>query len=366
MKHVLPCALALLCACPQGEEKKPEEPEEADALDFTRHQDALKYVRIEAVKKETIRPQIVLPGKIGFDEDKTQRVAAPIDGRVHALRVKLGDRVKAGTPLIELSSPQVAQLQSDLRKAEEDATIAKKNFERAKTLMPDGAVSAKDYAQAESDQRKSEAEIQRVRSQLSVLGIADHATVIATLQAQVPGAVVERNVLPGQEVRADSANPLLTVSDLSSVWAQADVYEADLSLVDPGDLVEVRVPAYPDDVFKGKVIYVGDVVDPQMRTVKVRCAIANPDGKLKPEMFATVKVDAGEDLSTILVPSAAVLTNGDKNEVVASSADHKFRVRQVKVGPEIEGRVRVYEGLKEGEVIVTKGALFARQEIRDQ
>jgi cobalt-zinc-cadmium efflux system membrane fusion protein len=358
--------LLFLCACPASEEKKTEEAEEADSLDFSKHQDALKYVRIEAVKKETIRPQIQLPGKISFDEDHTQRVAAPIDGRVHALRVKLGDKVKAGTPLIELSSPQVAQMQSDLRKAEEDAAVAKKNYERAKSLLNDGAISAKDFAQAEADQRKSEAEVQRVRSQLAVLGISDHATVIASLSAQVPGAVVERNVLPGQEVRADSAQALLTVSDLSQVWALADVYEADLSLVDPGDQVEVRVPAYPDDVFKGKVIYVGDVVDPTMRTVKVRCAIANPDGKLKPEMFAQVKVDAGEDLSTILVPSAAVLTNGDKNEVVASSADHKFRVRQVKVGPEMDGRVRVYEGLKEGEVIVTRGALFARQEIRDQ
>jgi cobalt-zinc-cadmium efflux system membrane fusion protein len=364
-------ALLLLCciglsACPAAEEKKPEDPEEADSLDFSKHQDALKYVRIEAVKKETIRPQIALPGKISFDEERTQRVASPIDGRVHSLKVKLGDKVKAGMPLIELSSPQVAQLQSDLRKAEEDAAVAKKNHERAKSLLQDGAISAKDFAQAEADLRKTEAEVQRVRSQLTVLGIGDHAAIIASLSAQVSGAVVERNVLPGQEVRADSALSLVTVSDLTQVWALADVYEADLSLVDPGDNVEVRVPAYPDEVFKGKVIYVGDVVDPTMRTVKVRCAIANSELKLKPEMFANVTVDAGEDLSTILVPAAAVLTNGDKSEVVASSADHKFRVRQVKVGPEIEGRVRVYEGLKEGEVIVTKGALFARQEIRDQ
>jgi cobalt-zinc-cadmium efflux system membrane fusion protein len=353
-----------LIACTQPEETKPDEAR--DSIDFAQHQSALKYVRLEPVKKETIRPSLDLPGKIAFDEDHTQRVAVPIDGRVHALRVKLGDKVKVGTPLIEVSSPQVAQMQSDLRKAEEDATIAKKNFERAKQLQADDAVSAKDYAQAEADQRKSEVEVTRVRSQLAVLGISDHATVVATLTAQIAGAVVERNVLPGQEVRADGANPLLTVSDLTHVWALAEIFEADLSLVDPGDKVEIRVPAWPDDVFKGEVAYVGDVVDPTARTVKVRCLIANPDLKLKPEMFAKVKVDAGEDLSTILVPSAAVLANGDKTEVVASGPDHKFRVRAVKVGNEIDGRVRVYEGLQEGDIIVTRGALYARQEIRDQ
>jgi cobalt-zinc-cadmium efflux system membrane fusion protein len=350
-----------------NEEKKPAgESPTGDPLDFATNPDALKYVQVASVKREKIRPQISLPGKIAFDEDHTQRVAAPIDGRVHQLKVKLGDKVKVGTPLIELTSPQVAQLQSDLRKAEEDATIAKKAFDRAKALKADDAISGKDYAQAEADQRKSEAEMQRVRAQLLVLGIGDRASVIATLSAQVAGTVVERNVLPGQEVRADSAQPLLTVADLGTVWATGEIYEADLSLVDPGDKVEVRVPAWPDDVFKGEVVYVGDVVDPVARTVKVRCAIANPKLMLKPEMFATVKVDAGEELNAILLPSEAVLTNGDRTEVVARGDDKHFEVRPVKVGTEVDGRVRVYDGIKEGEVVVTKGALFARQEIRTQ
>ncbi len=354
--------------CSSKEEKPKEEVPESEGIDFRNHQDSLKYVQIEAVKVETIRPSLNLPGKITFDEDHTQRIASPIDGRVHSVLHKLGDKVKAGTPLIELTSPQVAQLESDLRKAEEDQMVAKKSLERAKALQADGAVSAKEFAQIEADQRKAEAEVARVRAQLGVLGISDKASIIASLSSQVAGAVVERNVLPGQEVRADAAQPLMTVSDLSKVWALADVYEADVSLVDPGDPAEVKVPAYPDDVFKGQVVYVGEVVDPTSRTVKVRLEFPNSEFKLKPDMFANVKIDAAEDLKCIMVPTAAVLTNGDRSEVVAASADKPdvFKIRTVKVGSELEGKVRIYEGLKEGDRIITKGALFMKQEIRDQ
>lgn len=355
--------------CGSSEEKAKEAPPEAEGLDFRNHQESLKYVQMETIKLETIRPSLNLPGKIAFDEDHTQRIASPIDGRVHAVLHKPGDKVKAGQPLLELTSPQVAQLQSDLRKAEEDHAVAKKALERAKALQADGAVSAKDFAQIDADTRKTEAELNRVRSQLGVLGIGgDYASILASLSSQVSGAVVERNVLPGQEVRADAAQALMTVSDLSTVWATADVYEADVSLVDPGDPAEVKVPAWPDEVFHGQVAYVGEVVDPTSRTVKVRMSIANPDFKLKPEMFANVKIDAAEDLKCIMVATAAVITNGDRSEVVAASAaePNLFKIRPVKVGTEINGKVRIYDGLKEGDRVITKGALFARQEIKDQ
>jgi cobalt-zinc-cadmium efflux system membrane fusion protein len=360
--------LGCASSCSKNEPEHKDEPNENEGLDFRNHQESLKYVTIEGVKMVTIRPSLNLPGKIAFDEDHTQRIASPIDGRVHAVLHKLGDKVKPGQALIELTSPQVAQLESDLRKAEEDSQVAKKSLERAKALQADGAVSAKEFAQIEADQRKSEAEVARVRSQLGVLGISDHASIIASIASQVTGAVVDRNVLPGQEVRADAAQALMTVSDLSTVWALADVYEADVALVDPGDPAEVKVPAYPDDIFKGQVAYVGEVVDPTSRTVKVRMSIANAEMKLKPDMFANVKIDAAEDLKCITVPTAAVLTNGDRSEVVAASADKPdvFKLRPVKIGSEMDGNVRIYEGLKEGDRIITKGALFMKQEIRDQ
>jgi cobalt-zinc-cadmium efflux system membrane fusion protein len=183
------------------------------------------------------------------------------------------------------------------------------------------------------------------------------------LRAQVAGTIVERNVLVGQEVRADQATPLLTVSNLDTVWVQGDAYEQDLSLVAVGDDVTIRVPAYPGQTFPGKVAYVGDVVDPATRTVKVRCVADNKSRKLKPEMFAKVDVLNAPDRKLVLVPAQAVLNEGEKTIVIVASEGNVFRARRVDVGPEAEGRVRVLDGLRPGEKIVTDGAIFMKREL---
>jgi cobalt-zinc-cadmium efflux system membrane fusion protein len=362
---LLVSSLALLSCRSEAEPAAATEAKKKTLVDFRDNPETMRYLALETVKVEDLELPLSLSGRIAFDEDKTQRVASPIDGRVHQLKVKLGEVVKAGQPLIEISSPQVAQLLSDLKKAEEDHAVAEKSYARAKQLREDGAVSEKDFAQAGADLNKSDAELGRVRLQLRVLGISDTGSVLGTLHAEVAGRVVERNVLAGQEIRADAAQPLLTISDLTSVWAVAEVYEQDLSLVKVGDPVEVRVPAWPDQVFPGKVQHIGEVVDPTSHTVRVRCAIANEGLELKPDMFATVAVKSGGGQRGILVPTAAVLASGEKYEVVAAQGKAGFAVRRVRVGSELDGRVRVVAGLSEGDVIVTRGALFARQELQD-
>ena len=357
--------LVSLSACRDAPISEAKAAASEEGVDFRRSPDALKYLHLEVVKSELTRPTVSLPGRVVFDEERTQHVASPIDGRVHLVHVKLGDKVKAGDALIELSSPQVAQLLSDLQKAEQDRIVAEKALARARQLHADGAVSEKDLGQAEADSKKNVAEVQRVRAQLKALGISDSGSILATLHAEVAGAVVEKTVLPGQEVRADAAAALLTVSDLTQVWVNAELYEQDLSLVELNEAVEVKVPAWPEDIFPGKVVYVGDVVDPVTHTVKVRCSVSNSAFKLKPEMFATVRLTASTEKAALLVPSSAVLANGDRNEVVAAIGDGNFKVHSVKVGSEVDGRVQIYEGLKEGDVVVTRGALFARQEIKE-
>jgi cobalt-zinc-cadmium efflux system membrane fusion protein len=176
--------------------------------------------------------------------------------------------------------------------------------------------------------------------------------------------VVERNVLVGQEVRGDAAQALLTITDLSTVWVLADVYEQDLALVTTGAEVAVRVPAYPNETFTGKVLYVGDVVDATTRTVKVRCVVPNLDGRLKPEMFAKVDLHDDGTHPTLRVPDKAVLLDGDKSEVVLA-VKGKFRLRTVHTGPEVDGYIRILDGLEPGDVVVTEGALFIKRELQD-
>src|SRR5262249_45486780 len=154
---------------------------------------------------------------------------------------------------------------------------------------------------------------------------------------------------------------LLTVSSLDTVWVMADAYEQDLGLVQVGDAVSVRVPAYPGEKFAGKVGNVADVVDPTSRTVKIRCLVPNLDHRLKPEMFARVEVRGGTRHPVILIPAQAVLSDGDRWLVIVATEGNTFRARRVAAGAELEGQVRVLGGLTPGEKIVTEGAIFMKR-----
>lgn len=324
----------------------------------------LKYIKVEVAENTDAAPSIRLTGRVTFDEEHTQRVASPIDGRVTKVLVQLGDTVKRDQPLVQMSSARAAELQADAQKAQQDLSIAEKALDRTAKLKVEGAISDKEAAQVEADFRKAKADSARTGAQLRSLSLsASDPGVSASLRSQIPGTVVERNILVGQEIRADGSAPLLTISDLSTVWVQADVYEQDLGLVAQGGSVNVRVPAYPGEAFPGKIDHVGEVLDPVSHTVKLRCVIPNPGNRLKPEMFAKIEfTDVGQQ-KTILLPSKSILTDGDRTKVIVASEGNVYRQRVVVVGPEIEGKVRIQSGIKPGEKIVTDGAIFLKREM---
>jgi cobalt-zinc-cadmium efflux system membrane fusion protein len=360
------CALAAACSKGRGEEGGGTE----KAHDFVKYDPGhvpLDFIKIVTVEEVSGATAVSLPGRVTFDEDHTQRVASPIDGRAIGILVKLGDKVKSGQPLIQLSSPNVGLVQADAQKALSDLTLSEKSIERVHKLQAEGAVADKEVAAAESDLRKAHSDYGRAQVQLKALGLsASDPAVNASLRAQIPGVVVERNVLVGQEIRADQASSLLTVSSLDNVWVLADAYEQDLGLVGEGDVVAVQVPAYPGEKFAGRVGNVADVVDPASRTVKVRCLVPNPGHRLKPEMFARVEVRSSGTHKVIMVPSQAVLADGDRSLLIVATEGNTFRARRVEVGPEIDGKVRVLGGITPGEKIVTEGAIFMKREIESQ
>jgi len=365
--------LAVLCAaaaCNKGHTEEAAGGGVENPRDFVRYDPGhvpLDFIKIVTVAESSGATAVSLPGKVTFDEDHTQRVASPIDGRAVSILVKLGDKVRPGQPLVSLSSPNVGQIQADAQKALSDLSLAEKSSERVHKLKEDGAVSEKEVAQVEGDLRKARSDYGRASVQLKALGISpSDPAVNAALRAQIGGVVVERNVLVGQEVRADQATALLTVSSLDTVWVLADAYEQDLGLVEEGDIVSIQVPAYPGEKFAGKVTHVGDVVDSATRTVKIRCVVPNPGHRLKPEMYAKVEVRDNGRRKVILVPSKAVLSEGDKSIVIVATEGNVFRARRVDVGPEVDGQVRVLGGLVPGEKIVGEGAIFMKREIESQ
>jgi cobalt-zinc-cadmium efflux system membrane fusion protein len=351
------CTDAAKPPAPAGKDTAPE------GLTLDPSAPALKFVKIEELKPSDAAPNISLTGRVTFDEDRTQRVATPIDGRATAILVKLGDHVKPGQSLIELSSPQVGQLQADAQKTQQDLMVAQKTVDRVHKLKVDGAVSDKEVGQAEADLQKAKSDVGRASAQLRSIGIsASDPAVAVAVRAQVAGTVVERNVLVGQEVRADATTPLMTVTNLDTVWVNADVYEQDLGLITSGAVVNVTVPAYPGETFPGTVAHLGEVVDPTSRTVKLRCVVPNPGGKLKPEMFAKIALADAQGKQVLVIPARAVLNEAGKFRVIVVDGN-TFRPVSVDVGPEVDGHVRVLSGLKAGDKVVTDGALFLKHDL---
>ena len=324
----------------------------------------LDYIKTETVAESDTPVFISTTGRVTFDEENTQHVGSAVSGRVAAVKARLGEQVQVGQALVELSSPEVAQLQSDVKKAQQDLDLARKAAQRAHRLMRDGAISDKEVAQADAELMKARADVERGRAQFIALGIRGTDPMVrGALYARVAGTVVERNVLVGQEVRGDAGEPLMTITNLDTVWVQADVYEQDLGQVSPGANVRVRVPAYPGETFAGKIVYVGDVLDPQSRTVKVRCEVANASRKLKPEMFARVELEYPTPTQALYIPTQALVTDGETTRVIVVQDKRRLTPRVVQVGPEINGKQRVLHGLTAGEVIVTEGAIFLQNAV---
>jgi cobalt-zinc-cadmium efflux system membrane fusion protein len=361
-------ALWILASCGSGAEHSPatEVAPERGVVRIAANDPQRGFIKIEPVEESAAAGGLSLTGRVAFDEDHTQRLASPIDGRVTKLFVEPGDSVKAGQRLLELSSPDVGRLQAEAQKAFQDLAVAQKSLDRVHKLRVDGAVSDKDLIQVEADYSKAKSDVARSGAQLKSLGISPSDPVVdAALHAQITGTVVARSVLVGQEVRGDSADALVTITNLDTVWVLADVYEQDLGLIHKGDSVTLRTLAYPDEIFEGTVGYVGDVVDAQSRTVKIRCIFPNREHRLKPEMFVKVDVRNVAGKKVVVIPSTAVINHGEVSRTIVALEGNTFQARNVDVGPEHDGKVRLLGGLRVGERIVTDGALFLENELRD-
>lgn len=323
------------------------------------------HIKVETVTEDEAPVYITTTGRVGVDEDRTQHIAAPVNGRVQAVLVRLGDKVRPGQAVVELASTDVAQLQADVKKAQQDLDVASKSLARAKRLHGDGAVADREVLQAQADFAKARTDVDQGQAHLKALGLNPSGPAVrAALYARVAGTVVQRNVMLGQEVRADATEPLMTITDLDTLWVTADVFERDLSHAAVGAMVQVEVPAYPGKSFPGTVTYVGDVIDAASRTVKVRCVVPNPHHKLKPEMFAKVHIDQQRTERALYVPVQALLHDGPQTQVLMVRDDKVVETKAVRTGNLVDGRQQITDGLRSGDVIVTDGALFLQHAMR--
>ena len=377
MRLVSGCVLLAVLVGGCGEGGKTEAVQPADktkpAGEANHAPEVRSQIVVEEVQLKPIAGELSLPGKVQYSEDRYAKVSSPLVGRVVEVRAKLGDKVAAGQVLLSLESADLGAAYSDFVKAESDFQLSKRNYELANDLYETKAMSKKDLVQAENDFLKAQAEFRRTRERLLALRVPAEEldkprterliTSRFDLKSPLAGTVVERNVTVGQMVGADPTQVLYTIADLNELQVVAEVYERDLSRVSKGVAVTVTVEAYPDETFSGTIVYVGDVVDPTTRTIKVRCNVTNRDLKLKPEMFARVRLRVGSSRPVLALPKEAVIEVGGQAYVFVQAADGRYVRRPVVTGTMSGDTIQIREGLQSGERVVVKGALLLKGEM---
>ncbi|MGH7166581.1 MAG: efflux RND transporter periplasmic adaptor subunit [Nitrospiraceae bacterium] len=313
---------------------------------------------------------LTLAGKVAYGEDRYSRISSPLQGRVVEVRAHLGDRVKQGSLLLVIDSPEISAAYSDFVKEASDLEYATRAYELAKDLYENKALPQKDVKQAENDAIKARAEFHRAKERLLSLRVPaeelekplaeQKITARFELKSPMAGTVVERSVTPGQSVGGDSSQVLFTVADLDKLQVVADIYERDLDLVHVGQVATVTVEAYPGVSFPAAIAAVGDVVDPNSRTIKVRAWVSNDDHRLKPEMFARLNIQVGGATPLLAVPKEAVLEVDGKQFVYVVQDQDRYVRREVKVAAASADQVRILHGLSPGERIVVKGAVLIK------
>lgn len=357
-------SLSLLACQPQNKElarqTHPRPKNEVILSKDSPKRDYIKEATAELVQRPLMEP---VTGKIVYDETHTVRVSSPIAGRVIGAIAAVGATVRTGDVLAELDSPELGQAQSAYSDALADLSLADRAYQRIKELVDNGITPRKELDQAEDSLSRARSEAERARLKLANLGVRSKRTDNRfILHAPLSGTVTERNINPGMEVRSDLAAPLFVISDLAQLWVQMDIFEKDIGLIHVGAKVLLRVPAYPNESFTATVTYISQIVDENSRTVKVRCALPNANGRLLPSMYAAVAVQSDPEDLAVVVPLTALFTEDESEWVYVNIGDYHYQKRPVKVGLRPKDRAVILEGLKPGERFVVHGALLLRTE----
>lgn len=308
-------------------------------------------------------------GRIEANERLVTRIGASVTGRVTEVLAEVGDRVRPGQALARVASPELTTAQLAYLRANAAAELAERAVQRAHQLFQADVIGSAELHRRESELAISRAELRAAGDQLRLMGLPNdaiqrlrdqgtlhpHAAVIATLS----GVVVERKVSQGQV--AQPGDPLFTVADLDNVWVVGEIPEQTARSVQAGQAVEILVPALGERRITGKIVYVGDTVSPETRTVTIRTQVDNRQRDLKPQMLATMRIQGASE-RLLAVPEAAVVRDNDRDHVFVRQAEQRFRLTPVELGPASGGLRPVLKGLEEGSEIVVESAFHLNNE----
>lgn len=382
MRTVLLIASVLWVAgcrrAPEPAAKAPDKPAaspaEAGRIEIPADSPKLKQIQIAEVKLASMpTDEFTAPGKVEVNPNHVAKVLLPVAGRVSEVMVRFGDAVRKNDPVLTVESPEAdaaasAAMQAEAQVTDAQAALGKAelDFERVSELFKGDAIAKKEVvaaettlAQARTALRQAQTAQEQAAARLELYGLKPGAfRQRIVVRAPLSGKVTEMTVVAG-EYRNDLSAPLMTISDLSSVWISAEVPESAIRLVKPGEIFDVSLTAYPDEVFRSRVARMADAVDPQTRTLKVWAELANSGAKLRPEMFGEVRhIESYHHVP--VVPARSVIQAQGKAVVYRETAPGRFEQTAVEVGRRSADMLPVTRGLTAGDRVVVDGAMLLR------
>jgi cobalt-zinc-cadmium efflux system membrane fusion protein len=369
-------ALAGLIACERTPDQAPEArnavvADRPGVIHLTPEELARTVIEVTSVARGQLRVVREFPATVQPNENELAEVTTLIRGRVVKVHVDVGQDVKKDALLAMLHSTDLGVAEGAYLKAAAKLHEAKLAYERARDLHEQKVVSLAELQRREATMKTVQAEAREARNRLELLGVprqeVERLDREDTIKADVPlrapfdGRVIMRNITRGEVVEMEQK--LFTVADLSDVWVVGNVPEKDVQFIRKDQKVDVIVSAYPHAIIPGTITYIGDVLNPATRTMRLRVTVLNPDRLLKPEMFATVRVYAASTPDALTVPLAAVQNGPAGKMVFVQRGTNDFEVRTVKLGDEQGEVVTVLDGVSAGEQVVTKGSFVLKSEM---
>ena len=333
-------------------------------------------IEVQTVAATTPSGVISATAVLEMNGDRVARVNPRAAGRAVSVNASQGDRVRHGQVLAQIDSVDMDQAWSNYLKAKGRLDLAARSARREETLFQKKVSPEKDLFKSRQEYSEAEADLLLAKERFRLLGVdvqhletdtngTDQKRPLIPVCAPLSGVIIEKTVAKGEMIGPEKT--LFTVADLSTLWLIVDIYEHNLGRIKTGMQVKLSISAYPGKEFRGKISYMGDVMDDKTRTVKARVSIENRDGFLKPGMFATATIDSVKDSraeKVIVVPEEAVFLDGSERYVFIHEGNGRFVVRRVSVGPASGLKIEIKEGLKVGEALVTQGVFTLKSELK--
>lgn len=331
---------------------------------------------VQPVTRSDFRVHRDFPASVQPNQRNMAEITTLVRGRVVEVYGDLGQQVKANAPLAILYSSELGLAQSGYLKAQAKLHVAEQAYSRAEFLLQEQVIGEAEAQRRRAELLSSQAEANEAHDRLKLLGMNDEEFArleksrkirsVVPIVAPFAGRIIGRKLTRGEVV--ETTENLFVIADLSEVWVQANIPEKDIPFVHSihasgGSHVEVRVNAYPKEVFSGTIAYVGDVLDPVTRTMQIRIELPNRDGRLKPEMFATIRLFSEAQPDRLAIPEAALQRDQGKTFVFVQRGTTEYELREVHVGESNGTVTAIISGLSEGEQVVTQGAFVLKSEL---